>query len=268
MRQRRIILSRKGFDSKNGGIPSPILPDGTILSLPIPWEKESLSYEDLHYDGTSYAEIMRQLNYRQNVNVCHIDPDLRVGTLRRSSDWRACLGQSEIAASHLQSNCVDVGDIFLFFGWFRRTEHNTESKLKFIRGESDIHAVFGYLQVGEIAKTLEERAKFHWHPHSIEENYNEGLNHIYVASERLLDTSLPGFGTFKFDKKLQLSKEGLTRSRWQLPDCLLNIEMTYHTKNSHKLNYFQSAMIGQEFVFNSNYDIEYWIKSLANQFRD
>jgi len=32
----KIILSRKGFDSKNGGIASPILPDGALLSLPIP----------------------------------------------------------------------------------------------------------------------------------------------------------------------------------------------------------------------------------------
>ena len=32
----KVILSRKGFDSQYGGMPSPILPDGTLLSLPIP----------------------------------------------------------------------------------------------------------------------------------------------------------------------------------------------------------------------------------------
>jgi hypothetical protein len=32
----KVILSRKGFDSGYGGIPSPVLPDGTMLSLPIP----------------------------------------------------------------------------------------------------------------------------------------------------------------------------------------------------------------------------------------
>ena len=32
----RVVLSRKGFDSSSGGYPSPILPDGTLLSLPIP----------------------------------------------------------------------------------------------------------------------------------------------------------------------------------------------------------------------------------------
>ena len=32
----KIILSRKGFDSENGGYASPILPDGSLVSLPIP----------------------------------------------------------------------------------------------------------------------------------------------------------------------------------------------------------------------------------------
>jgi len=32
----KVILSRKGFDSGYGGFPSPVLPDGTMLSLPIP----------------------------------------------------------------------------------------------------------------------------------------------------------------------------------------------------------------------------------------
>ena len=32
----KVILSRKGFDSANGGIASPILEDGAIVSFPIP----------------------------------------------------------------------------------------------------------------------------------------------------------------------------------------------------------------------------------------
>ena len=31
----KVILSRKGFDSANGGILSPIFEDGTMLSFPI-----------------------------------------------------------------------------------------------------------------------------------------------------------------------------------------------------------------------------------------
>ena len=37
----RIILSRKGFDSSSGGAASPILDDGGIYSIPIPWKIRS-----------------------------------------------------------------------------------------------------------------------------------------------------------------------------------------------------------------------------------
>ena len=32
----KIVFSRKGYDWANGGTPSPVMPDGTMLSLPIP----------------------------------------------------------------------------------------------------------------------------------------------------------------------------------------------------------------------------------------
>ena len=35
----KVILSRKGMDSESGVMASPILPDGTLLSLPIPDRK-------------------------------------------------------------------------------------------------------------------------------------------------------------------------------------------------------------------------------------
>ena len=56
----KIILSRKGFDSKNGGFPSPVLPDGKMMSLPIPIEGD-WSYNDLTAPGMkNYAEIMEE----------------------------------------------------------------------------------------------------------------------------------------------------------------------------------------------------------------
>ena len=57
----KIILSRKGFDSSNGGIPSPILPDGTLLSLPIPAKLDTISFDDLNYNGVLYSDILKQL---------------------------------------------------------------------------------------------------------------------------------------------------------------------------------------------------------------
>lgn len=42
----KVILSRKGMDSKSGGIANPILPDGTLLSLPIPDKTAGTAYKD------------------------------------------------------------------------------------------------------------------------------------------------------------------------------------------------------------------------------
>ena len=46
----KLILSRKGFDSGYGQIPSLILKDGTLLSLPIPDDKAKTKYEDLKFN--------------------------------------------------------------------------------------------------------------------------------------------------------------------------------------------------------------------------
>ena len=42
----KVILSRKGFDSVNGGIVSPILEDGTMISFPIP-STDANTYSEL-----------------------------------------------------------------------------------------------------------------------------------------------------------------------------------------------------------------------------
>ena len=54
----KVILSRKGMDSEAGGMASPILPDGTLLSLPIPGENSNQQYGGLYYGGHSFREII------------------------------------------------------------------------------------------------------------------------------------------------------------------------------------------------------------------
>ena len=70
----KIILSRKGFDSANGGIVSPIMEDGTIISFPIP-SNDKDTYDALTYGGQSYTKILEDLKYKGKP-TCHIDPDL------------------------------------------------------------------------------------------------------------------------------------------------------------------------------------------------
>ena len=71
----KIILSRKGFDCTNGEQASPILPDGTLLSLPIP-SHDSIPFSEIRWKGTSFFGIIRQLNKNTLINSdshCHLD---------------------------------------------------------------------------------------------------------------------------------------------------------------------------------------------------
>ena len=258
--KRKIILSRKGFDSSNGGIPSPILENGIMLSLPIPNADDNNEFDKLHYGPRDYWRLIKDLGYLQETKQCHLDPDIYQNIKLRPSDWKACFGQSNVAQLHLQNEKVDIGDIFLFFGWFRETMGMAE-KISYIKGSRDIHAIFGYLQIGKIINSESEMHSVAWHPHASLKD--EKPNVIYVAANNLLDTDLPGFGTFRFSNDLALTKEGLSRSKWDLPDCIKGKRMSYHNPSSQKEDYFQSAMIGQEFVLNSSMEIEDWVKKIV-----
>lgn len=262
---KKIILSRKGFDSVYGEKPSPILEDGILLSIPIPLETDNTRYYELEYKGRSYSQILEQLRVKQKyiTQGCHLDPDIYENTKSREDNWRACYGQAEGPLTHLESNGVDVGDIFLFFGWFRQTIE-LNGKISYKQKAKDQHVIFGYLQVGKKVSGADVD-EFHWHPHS--KNHYGQKNTIYRASDYLLDTELPGFGTFKISNELILTKDGYSRSRWELPECIEKVDMTFHDESSRKEDYFQSAMIGQEFIMDSSPEIEKWIKSIVEKSR-
>jgi len=59
----KIILSRKGFDSSVGGCASPILPDGKMLSLPIPTSVDVLAYGEIRApDGETWLSRYLRLS--------------------------------------------------------------------------------------------------------------------------------------------------------------------------------------------------------------
>ena len=121
----KIILSRKGFDSSSGGGSSPILPDGTLLSLPIPDEDAGLKYAELQTGfGLSYYDLLKQLGDKKLTpnDEAHLDPDIVKNVLPRKTGWKACFGQSNQSQSHLENNQVGKGSLFLFFGRFSKTE--------------------------------------------------------------------------------------------------------------------------------------------------
>ena len=239
----KVILSRKGFDSQYGGIPSPILPDGTLLSLPIPEKESGISYRTLKWKEKTYEEILNDLGYSQSILECHLDPDIyKIGLI--PSKWEAIFGQCDAAAGHLINQDIKEGDLFLFFGTFRETEFNQNGQLQFKKGISEKHIIFGYLQIGRVEKSDFE--KYTWHPHSNNKKYIKN-NRMYIASSNFSNTSYLGYGVFRYSIDLVLTKDGESKSKWLLPNILNGKKITYHP-NPHKNGYFQSTSRGQEFV--------------------
>lgn len=113
----RVILSRKGFDSSAGGVPSPIFPDCRMVSLPIPDRHSAVTYGDISYDSSSLGNLVADLTSGRVPSHygAHIDPDLVQDSLPRLPNWRPIFGQTGQAQSHLRNNDIGSGDIFRLF---------------------------------------------------------------------------------------------------------------------------------------------------------
>ncbi len=262
----KLILSRKGFDSGNGGQPSPILPDGTLLSMPIPSNDLDNTYSNIAWNDMSYYEIIRSLNPRSKINNeshCHLDPDLRDNVRNREKGWRPAFGQMSSALTLLRNNNVSIGDIFLFFGWFKATEI-VNGRLVYKKHAPDLHIIYGYLQVGEIIDKKSDVPQ--WlltHPHvSYDDSWRKGKNAIFLPSDHLsFNNSLYGSGVLDYRLDRVLTKSGYTRGCWDLPSFFRNVYITCNP-NPWKDGYFKSARIGQEFIMEATPDILNWAKQI------
>ena len=148
-----LILSRKGFDSESGGLPSPIFPDGAMFSLPIPsGDRERL--EDLRHGEVDIASVVtgianRRMSGRDRV---HLDPDLDFNAYPYRRDRNALQrrrgmpGQAGAAQSHLNNHGVDGSDLFRFFGLYRRVEEATQG-WRFVRGTPNLHILWGWSEL-------------------------------------------------------------------------------------------------------------------------
>jgi hypothetical protein len=216
----KVSLSRKGFDSSAGGCASPILPDGTLVPLPIPcgYGKSATTY-----DALGLGEYVRDLTRGRltGASAVHHDPDFRTG----------CFGQAGAAARHLAGHGFGPGDLFVFFGWFReveRTEGGRDGRWRFVPGAPDRHIVFGWLQVGAVFPLPEARAEVPacaaGHPHL--EPFFDRPGVLYTAADHLrlpgLNRLLPGRGLFTGSSQARvLTWPGAPRSRWRLPATLM-----------------------------------------------
>lgn len=275
----KIILSRKGFDSEFGGYPSPILPNGQMVSFPIPDQNDDIRYSEVMAGGLTCYDLMKNLmpciklsNDRINLysdTRCHLDPDIYRNAICREPNWKPMFGQVNAAQSHLQKQGVGRDDLFLFYGSFRKTRNNG-GRLAYDPNEKEMHAIFGYLQIGDIIKVDQQFDVPKWmryHPHTNNRRKNRETNTIYVARDHLSwNESLPGAGRFMFHDRLVLTKKGLSKSKWDLPDCFREARISYHN-HPWKGGFFQSAAKGQEFVIKDNSGIEVWARNMIEESR-
>lgn len=262
----KIILSRKGFDSSVGKQANPIMPDGTLLSMPIPEEEDADMYSMLHWNGMSYYDIILSLSPKTHLlpnSKCHLDPDLRQDVKERHDGWKPAFGQMGTSLSHLRNQKVSIGDIFLFFGWFKETEIK-DGKLLYKKEGLDAHIIYGYMQIGKIIERQEDTPK--WlkeHPHfSYNQSWNINKNAIFLPSEKL--SVLPfmsGCGTLNYRRDRVLTKDGSSRRYWNLPRFFKEVNISYNL-NSWQKDIFKSAGRGQEFVMEATPDILNWVKQI------
>lgn len=277
----KVILSRKGFDSSAGGVASPIFPDGRLLSLPIPDQKGSVSYADLCWGEHQLGPLVEALTQGRinRQQRAHLDPDLYPTICARPSAWRPLFGQDGAAQSHLANQGVGVGDLFLFFGWFRAVAL-VHGHYRFIKNAPDRHLLYGWLQVGAVLTGAQVAAAPPlWaatHPHCVGER--GARNTLYVASDRLtMDghvSALPGAGYFLSDRADRcLTAPGRLRTQWRLPRWFYPQQgkppLSYHADLTRwscdeEYAYLRSAMRGQEFVLDTRHypEAAAWLISL------
>lgn len=279
----RIVLSRKGFDSSYGGLPSPILPDGRLLPLPIPARHDRFTMADLDVGNVDIEGLLHDLSGGRHTlaTTIHLDPDLNRRADLRLPGWRPSLGQTGSAQAHLASQGVGIGDVFLFFGWFRQVEQYRQ-RWRYARGAPHLHVLFGWLEVGDILGVVSDRqgslARYPWiadHPHvSNPQHYENHRNTLYVAPacSRFEGKAFGGGMFSRFGSELQLTTAGRSRTHWTLPEWFFpgrRTPLSYHGDlNRWALGVhgctLRSVAKGQEFVLcASEYpEAEDWIESL------
>ena len=183
----KLILSRKGFDSQSGGSPSPIFPNGTLYSLPIPHDQSEVTYGDLWHGDTNIGEMVADLTCNRIGSKvhAHLDPDINHVAYPRQEGWQPLFGQSGAAQGHLDNQGVQIDDLFLYFGLFRKVE-KISGRWCFVKDAPKQHILWGWLQIGEIHK-VDDLAKDElpwtcYHPHRHLSRDKDPTNTLYIAS--------------------------------------------------------------------------------------
>jgi len=278
---KRVVLSRKGFDSSAGGFASPIFSDGQMVSLPIPENRShknvTYSFNDLRKPtgrDFSISEILKRLHPSfDSSQKVHLDPDIRPSLRPKNThDPLGYFGQDDTSMKELQNNGVcdpDNQSLFLFYGWYKGVGMSNDGNLYYERAQKDElrthhqHMIWGWLQSEGYPRRIpesglsQELKQFAHHPH-IEER-NRKNNYIFVSKKKLsFADDIPGVGVFShYDLSLRLtcSKELNKRSSWLVPAFLHpcargRIEKALWSPEGKNMR-VEYRGYGQEFIFDT-----------------
>ena len=256
-----------------------------MYSLPIPGSdyEEPIYYNDLEHGAINLGRVVEDLTGRaiEADDLAGVDPDVRPDAMRRQASWRGVFGQAGASQTHLENQAVGTGDVFLFFGLFRRVEQ-ARSGWRFVRGAPKLHMLWGWLQIEQVCKVDRIRgdANFGWATYHCHFGWcGDPSNTLYVASDRLdIEGNLPALGADvfpRFDERLVLTEPGQSASKWRLPRWFYpdgnKAPLTYHPdmsrwRHDDEYAYLQSVGQGQEFVLDLQQYPEAlgWLSGLVN----
>lgn len=262
----KVILSRKGFDSSYGGVPSPIFADGLIQSLPIGDKACGVPYRDITRGGINLGDLVQSLTKGRTKpgHLAHLDPDLNPSDRPRNPGWRGLFGQANAALTHLVNQGVGRGDIFLFFGWFRAVEKRGDD-WRYVRTSPPVQLIWGWMSVDDCMPcqdlSSDVRAWALGHPHLHPGREKPGS--LFIAASRCEagGRTVPGAGFFGKRTPARiltdLETDSPSPSCWRLPRWM------HPSDGATRLSYhddpgrwrilpdgcqLKSAPIGQEFV--------------------
>lgn len=282
----KIILSRKGFDSSAGGVPSPILPEGRIVSLPIPDPRSPVRYGEIGSEGRDIAALVSNLTGGRirRSSRAHLDPDLLAGDRPRPCGWRPVFGQEGAAQGHLHNQGVGPGDLFVFFGLFQRVLWR-RGRYRFDRKAPRVHLIWGWLQVDSVIAVDDcpesIRTRIGNHPHLARPL--DRSNTIYLARRSLTlpdgsSPGLPGSGHFRrlSSSRVLTDPVSLRPGLWRLPVWFAPGDagdtLSYHRRKNRWRHdgdqvLLQSAGRGQEFVLDTAHrpPVTAWLRELFEQ---
>ncbi len=260
----KIILSRKGFDTTSGKMPSPIMPDGTLLSMPIPVEKDGVRYDEMAWHGMTYADILHQLNGKFSEVYGHLDPDIREYVrIRPISGWAPAFGQIDRAQGVLRNNGVDKDDLFLYFGYFQQTEFTNEGMLKYKRSAPRLQVIYGYMQVQEVLTDPTRIASYSWHPHACEVYLKSRTNALYISRKTLtFAPDLAGYDVLDYRSDRVLTMAGKSPATWKVQQFYSPDAIYAKRKNSAKGDGLFYKGVWQELVLHESEEANEWAMSI------